>query len=100
MDMTLKDVTCQLSLKLNSHLFQVMVLNLLLPVWRWVTVELPCVNFTEVLTFERSGILVIPETVHRSVFYIGNVLMFAFSVFLFCMVLGHRLSKEKLGFDC
>lgn len=78
-----------LSLKLNSHLFQVMVLNLLLPVWRWVTVELPCVNFTEVLMFERSGILVIPETVHRSVFYIGNVLMFAFSVFLFCMVWGH-----------
>lgn len=41
-----------------------------------------------------------PEMVHRSVSNIDNVLMFAFSMFLPCVFLGHWLSKEKLGSDC
>jgi len=48
-EMTLKDTTCQLSVTMNSLLFQVKLLHLLLPVWGCVTVELPYPNFTELL---------------------------------------------------
>lgn len=64
-----------------------------------VRVHLPYPNFTELLIFERSRILVIPEMVHRAVCDINNVLMLTFSVVLFHIFLGHWFSKENLGFD-
>lgn len=83
------DITCQSSVNLNSHLFKIMPFQFLLPVWRCVAVQLSCPNFTELLIFERPRILVVPEMAHRAAFDIDNVLMFAFSVVLLHIFLGH-----------
>lgn len=61
MNMNLKDMACELSVNLNNHLFQVMLLHLLLPIWKCVTLEVPYPNFMEVLIFERPAMLVIPK---------------------------------------
>lgn len=56
----------------------------------------PLLKFYKVLMFERLGIFGVPETVHRSVLYIDNVLMFAFNVLCIFISSNYSVAKDTI----